>query len=260
MLTTNFTNIRQILMTDPVWSAYAIADLQPAFIPHTHWYVSQSADGDGLALIFTALTPPIVVTVGPAAAVSAALAQAALPDQVFISAREEHYAPLAAFYDFGDRAHPMWRMTPTDASKVTFPSLPGLVRLNIDDSERLTQLYRYGGEFAPSFFEPYQLRDGVYFGIVATDGSLVAAGGTHILERQVGIAAIGNIYTRPNQRGQGYGGAVFQAIVATLVAEHFTNIFLNVDQRNQGARKLYEHYGFAIYCPFLEGVGIKRVP
>ena len=88
----------------------------------------------------------------------------------------------------------------------------------------------------------------------------MAAGGTHILERQGGIAAIGNIYTRPDQGGKGYGSAVFQAVVATLVAEHFTNIFLNVDQRNERARKLYERYGFAIYCPFIEGVGIKRTP
>jgi ribosomal protein S18 acetylase RimI-like enzyme len=199
------------------------------------------------------------VTVGPAAAVQAALAAAELPERIFISARDEHYAPLATFYDFGDRAHAMWRMTPVDTSPVTVPVSTGLVRLNIDDSERLKQLYAHGGDFAPGFFEPYQLRDGVYFGVTGEDGALLAAGGTHILEREVGVAAIGNIYTRPDQRGNGYGSLVFQAIVATLKGENFSNIFLNVDQRNTTARKLYERHGFAVYCSFIEGTGLKRV-
>jgi ribosomal protein S18 acetylase RimI-like enzyme len=258
MTISDFTTIRRILMTDPTWSAYALADLQPAFAPYTHWYLGQSAKGDGLALVFTALMPPILVTVGPAPAISAALAQAQLPAQVFISAREEHYAPLAVFYDFAE-IHHMWRMISTDASKVAFPVLAGLMRLAVEDAERLQKLYSYGGEFTPDYFDPYQLQDGVYFGVVGEDGALLAAGGTHILERQEGVASIGNIYTRPDQRNKGYASAVFQAIVATLMVENFTNIFLNVDQRNETARKLYQRYGFEVYCPFIEGVGIKRI-
>ncbi len=261
----NLAMIRNILHQDCIWAAYALADLQPAFAPYTHWSVGQSDEGDGLALLFTGLTPPILVTVGPAAAVRAALAQADLPAEVFISAREEHHAPIAQFYDFANRIQPMWRMIPTDPSKVQLPSLANLVRLKMADGERLQKLYSYGGEFTPDFFDPYQLQNGVYFGIMGKDdmgedNTLLASGGTHILERQEGVAAIGNIYTRPDQRGKGYASAVFQAIVATLIAEKFTNIFLNVNQRNITARKLYERYGFTVYCPFLEGNGVIRHP
>lgn len=259
MPTPDFATIRRILIKEPTWSAYALADLQPAFAPYTQWSIGQSVEGDGLSLLFTVLTPPILVTVGPTAAVSAALAQAELPDEVFISAREEHYGPLSQFYDFADRIQPMWRMIPTDPSKVQFPHRADLVRLNVEDGERLQKLYSYGGEFTPDFFDPYQLQDGVYFGITGEDGVLIASGGTHILERESGVAAIGNIYTRPDQRGQGYASAVFQAIVTTLMAERFTNIFLNVNQRNTTARKIYERYGFTVYCPFLEGEGNKRL-
>lgn len=259
MTAPDFATIRRILAVDPVWSAYALADLQPAFLPYTHWSIGQSAAGEGLALLFTALTPPILLTVGPAAAVAGALAQAELPAQVFISAQEAHYPALAAWYDFGDRIHPMWRMTPKEKDQVSLPKLKALVRLSPTHGEQLKALYSQGGEFAPSFFDPYQLQDGVYFGVTGETGELLAAGGTHILARQEGVAAIGNMYTRPDQRGKGYAGAVFQAIVATLQAEGFTNIFLNVDQRNTTARKLYERYGFTVYCPFLEGVGVKRL-
>ncbi|MCX6050561.1 MAG: GNAT family N-acetyltransferase [Chloroflexi bacterium] len=258
MIAPDFVTIRRILMTDLTWSAYALADLQPAFAPYTQWSIGQSVQGEGLTLLFTVLTPPILVTVGPAEAIRAALAQTDLPAEVFISAREEHYAPIAEFYDFADRIHPMWRMIPTDPSKVQFPSRGDLVRLKVEDGERLKKLYSYGGEFAPDFFDPYQLQDGVYFGIIGEDGALVASGGTHILERESGVAAIGNIYTRPDQRGQGHASAVFQAIVTTLRTEKFTNIFLNVNQRNGAARKIYERYGFTVYCPFLEGEGVRR--
>jgi len=254
----DMATIHRILMADPIWSAYAIADLQPAFAPYCQWTVGQSDAGEGLVLLFTMLEPPILLTVGPASAIAAALAQAQLPDQVFISAQEAHYPPLTQFYDFTDRIKPMWRMTPTGPRPPIAPPLAGLVRLTLADGERLRALFDHGGEFAPDFFHPYQLRDGVYFGVAGATGDLLAAGGTHILDRQSGVAAIGNIYTRPDQRGQGFAGAVFRAITTTLMDEHYNNIFLNVNQHNTTASQLYQRHGFEIYCPFLEGEGIKR--
>jgi len=254
----DMATIQRILQADPTWAAYALADLQPAFAPYCQWTVGQSDAGAGLVLLFTMLEPPILLTVGPAAAVATGLGQAQLPEKVFISAQEAHYPPLTTYYDFADRIQPMWRMVPVGPRPSVAPPLAGLVRLTLADGERLRALYDHGGEFAPDFFDPYQLRDGVYFGVAGETGELFAAGGTHILDRQSGVAAIGNIYTRPDQRGQGYGSAIFQAISATLIAENYSNIFLNVNQRNTTARQLYQRYGFEIYCPFLEGVGIKR--
>lgn len=254
----DIATIHRILQADPTWAAYAIADLQPAFAPYCQWTVGQSEAGEGLVLLFTMLDPPILLTVGPADAIAVALAQATLPDHVFISAQEAHYPPLTRFYDFTDRIKHMWRMTPTGPRSPIATPLAGLVRLTLADGERLSALYDHGGEFAPDFFHPYQLRDGVYFGVAGETGELLAAGGTHILDRHSGVAAIGNIYTRPDQRGQGYGSAVFQAVATTLIEENYSNIFLNVNQRNTTACQLYQRYGFEIYCPFLEGEGIKR--
>lgn len=254
----NIETLHAILSQDRIWAAYALADLQPAFAPYCQWTTGQSDAGDGLILLFTALDPPILLTVGPAAAVAAALAQAQLPDRVFISAQEAHYPPLATFYDFADRIQHMWRMVPVGPRPPVAPPLAGLVRLTLADGERLRVLYDHGGEFAPDYFDPYQLRDGVYFGVAGDAGELLAAAGTHILDRQSGVAAIGNIYTRPDQRGQGYASAIFQAITAKLIDDNYSNIFLNVNQRNTTARQLYQRHGFEVYCPFLEGEGVKR--
>ena len=59
-----FDPIRRILNRDCIWSAYAIMDLQPVFQSHCQWAVEESKDGVAVALLFTGLTPPILVTTG----------------------------------------------------------------------------------------------------------------------------------------------------------------------------------------------------
>ena len=83
-------DIRRILNQDPAWSAYALADLQPAFAPHCQWYTMAHQADEGVLLLFTALTPPILLTVGTPAVVALLLAEAELPEWVFISAQHEH--------------------------------------------------------------------------------------------------------------------------------------------------------------------------
>ena len=254
----SFDHIRRILTQDRIWSAYAIMDLQPVFAPLCHWGVGESADGEGVALLFTGLKPDIVVTVGAAEAVRQALGKLPLPEEIFISARLEHYPALAEWYDFPEEAYQMQRMKFVDTSKVALPQMSNLRRLGLADSDGLKALYAHGGEFAPTFFDPYQLQDGVYFGIHNDAGELVAAGGTHIVDRQEKIAAIGNMYTRADQRGNGYASTIFQAVAATLLADGFADIFLNVDIDNHNAHRIYLRYGFVDYCRYLEGTGVKK--
>lgn len=258
MIDVSGTTIRQLLQSDRIWAGYALADLQPAFAPYCQWRVEQCNDGAGVVLLFTALTPPIVFTMGPPSAVRAALWAMPLPEQIFITARLEHYPLLAELYNFRDNAHRMQRMVLPKAAQVAMSIQPGLTQLRVEDGKRLHQLYSLGGEFAPDYFDPYQLADGVYFGKFDEDGQLVAAGGTHILDRTERIAAIGNMYTHPAQRGLGYGKAILGAVVATLLNEGLQLIFLNVDMRNEVAHRLYQNCGFTDYCVFMEGKGVRR--
>ena len=252
----NDAAIRSILNSDPVWAAYGLADLQADFAPYCQWTVAD--DERGLALIFTGLSIPTLFTFGPAASVANAIASIDLPEKVYITVRDEHYPEVARYYDFRADYRPMWRMAmPADVT-VAIPVDPRLVRLTVDDSARLRRLYQYGGSFAPDAFDPYQVENGAFFGIVGGDGELVAAGGTHIVDWKHGVAGIGNMYTRPDQRRHGHAIKIVQAIVATLQGGNVRNIVLNVDQRNEGARILYERFGFDLHCPYVEGIGMKR--
>ena len=265
--------VRDILSQDPVWAAYAIADLRPDLARYCRWMVGP--DASGLALLFTGLEPPILLSAGTPDGVAAALNDAELPDEVFLSIRTSHLPAVRRHYPRIDR-HDMLRMALAPVQNVPAPSMPA-VPLSIADEHRLQTLYRHGGEFAPDAFTPSQLNDGYFFGIEDEGGALAAAGGTHIAFRSDGphsgnlqeshpqkadaidrilshgVAAIGNIYTRPDFRGRGYGKAVTARITQALQADDYGLIVLNVSKQNLVARSIYEKLGFVTHCLFVEG-------
>ena len=265
--------VRAILSHDPVWSAYAIADLRPDMARFCRWLVAP--DASGLALIYSGLEPEIPLTIGSVDGIAAALNDAELPERVFLSVRPEHLPVIWRHYPQVDgdemlrTALPPERHVPAKSHCV--------VPLGRAGGHRLQSLYRHGGDFAPDGFAAYQLDDGYFFGIEDADGALAAAGGTHIVYMSdrprpsdsndslhqhddaldgilaQGVAAVGNFYTKPDFRGRGYGKAVTAAIIQALRADGYGLIVLNVSKRNLAARSLYEKLGFATHCQFVEG-------
>jgi ribosomal protein S18 acetylase RimI-like enzyme len=258
--------IRQLLNHDPVWAAYGLADLQPAFAPHCQWYTSNAAadaTAAGVLLLFTALEPPILLTVGAPTAIATLLAEATLPAQVFISARHAHVPLIEQYYRFdrpaqGTSFEQMLRMALHDPAVLADVALTQVRRLGPADAPQIEALLTHGGPFTPDAFEAYQLNEGVFFGLDGADGELIAVGGTHIVDWHEGVGAVGNMYTHPAARGRGYGRLILGAIVKTLYQGGVHNIVLNVNTKNTTARRLYEQYGFVIHCEFAEGIGIKR--
>lgn len=250
--------IRRILYTDPVWAAYAIADLQPEFARYCSWHVGHSEAGPGLVLIYRGLQPPVCFAIGPAAAVEAALAQVEPLPELYLSIRGEHEPLFAAQFDTRSDRRLMCRMVLRRKEPVEMPHAPGLVRLHTDDLRRVEALYALGGEFAPDAFDPFQLASGVFYGIESADGQLLAAGGTHIVDWDAGVGAIGNMYTQREHRHHGYAGKLLTAIIHDLRAGFVDTIVLNVDQRNLNAARLYERYGFLMHCPYVEGKAVRR--
>jgi len=245
-------HIRYRLLVDPVWSAYALADLREDLLPFCQWTVA----GDGLALIFTGLEPPILLTVGEPEDVADALAQAVLPDVVYLSVRQEHLPAVQAHYA-GDDYGLMVRMA-LGADVVLTPAAHQMIRLTPGDVPAIQSLIAQGGPFAPDGFAPYQVADGFFFGVADGAGGLAAVGGTHILNYAEGVAAIGNVYTRPDCRGHGYARAITTEIVSQLRAAGLPLIVLNVNSENRIARRLYDSLGFVEHCSFVEGIVRKR--
>jgi len=251
--------IRQILLRDPIWSVYALADLQPAFAPYCRWTMVDGVNGAAVLLLFSALQPPIFFATGDTEAVTEALAGAELPDRLYVTLRPVHYALLDHYYQWVDVPHHMVRMVLREHLPVPQPDVPNLVRLLPGDAAAIAALYAHGGAFTPDSFDAYQLDDGVFYGVRDDQGALVAVGGTHIIAHAERMAAIGNMYTHPAHRGKGYARAVLSAIIADLQAHKMRTIVLNVDENNGAARRIYERYGFRVHCSLIEVEGIKRV-
>ncbi len=272
VMSTDTDTLRRILYDDPVWAAYAIADLQPAYVEQCRWFTGgcgPHGECTGLVMLYTGLEPPVLFATGPAAAVEESLAAAAaagaLPPTVYLSILCEHEAAVGRWYALAGRVaradlRPMLRLVLRKSQPLHLTPAPGLVRLHGDDAPRMERLYALGGDFAPDAFVPAQLADGVFYGVEQRSAphELLAAGGTHIVDWDAGVAAIGNFYTRADARRKGMAGLLLAAIVHDLRAANVDTIVLNVDERNANAGRLYERYGFALHTKFIEGAVARK--
>ena len=252
------------LAGDRAWNGYSIADLEPPFRAHARFALARRGDAPdappGAACLF--LRHPAfsaIIPDGAAAGLAAILADAAtagaLPADAFLLARAEHLPAIEEHYGFPDGRQEMARMAVAAAA---FRPLTGRVpvpeRLGPADLPALLDLY---AAYPDSAFNADQLASGPFYGF--RDGAtLVAGGGIHVRAARHGIAAVGNIYTRPGYRGRGYGASVTAAVVADLLAAGCRDIILNVAAANATARRLYARLSFREHCRYWEGRVARR--
>ena len=241
--------IRSILRRDPIWSVYALGDLAPAMFPKTQWF------GPDLSLVLRDYDTSILFAIGTRS-IREALEQATSP--VHLQVQRDALDEVSRHADVQD-AREMWRMVwhgpPHQPERHINPG--PVVRLGAADVPALRQLYADGeatGE-SPDFFYPSMVSDGVFFGF-HEKRQLVAAAGTHLLAREEGAAAIGNVYTRRDCRGRGLSRLVTGAVMTTLAA--IETVGLNVRADNAAAIRVYESLGFVRHCPFFEGLATVR--
>ncbi len=248
--------IRARLATDPAWAVYALGDLAPGLFEHTRWH---AAEGEAsLLMFFGGLDIPVLFTLGPAELVAGLLAEIVDQPKLYLSIRPDILPLIHARYAVSHETA-MWRMV-WDRQRFT-PGPVRAARLTLADYPALTRLYADGaatGE-APDFFAPYMVENGVFFGVFE-DEALVAAAGTHLVEPDECVAAVGNVYTRRDRRGQGLATEVTGAVTGDLARglPPGAVIALNVKQANTAAIKVYERLGFARYCAFYEGVAERQ--
>lgn len=241
--------IRSILRRDPIWSVYALGDLASAMFPKTQWF------GPDLSLVLHDYGTSIFFAIGTRS-IREALAHATSP--MHLQVQRDALDEVSRHADVQD-AREMWRMVwhgPPHQPEHHINPEP-VVRLGAADVPALQQLYADGdatGE-SPDFFYPSMVSDGVFFGFYE-ERQLVAAAGTHLLAREEGAAAIGNVYTRRDYRGRGLSRLVTGAVMTALAG--IETVGLNVRADNAAAIRVYESLGFVRHCPFYEGLATVR--
>ena len=246
-----------VLAEDRIWNGYSIADLAPPFRAYTRVALARRNEAPPAACLF--LRHPdfnSIVPHGNPDGLAAILAAVDLPATTYLLARACHLAPIQRHYAFPTPLVETVRMA---VDRQSFRPLvgpePAVERLDIDDLPALLDLY---SKYAGNAFNADQLRHGPTYGVRAGD-RLVAAGGTHAVAARYRIGAAGNIYTRPDARGRGYGRAIAAAVVADLLGGPCDDVILNVHAVNTTAVRLYTRLGFREHCRYWEGVASYEV-
>ncbi|NJL93854.1 MAG: GNAT family N-acetyltransferase [Anaerolineae bacterium] len=248
---------------NPQETAYALGDLDPAHWGQSRFWGAWDA-GDqlrGVVLLYDGFAVPVLSLHGDVEALEAALASIPLPREVFVLAPELLLAVLGRHYITG-HLYALRRMVLTPSTFIPLRSTPSrlnLVRLGATDADRLNTLYK--GDAGPGeevfAFSPSQVASGVFYGI-EQDGRLVAAAGTHVVAPAEGVAAVGNVFTMPGGRGQGWGTVVTHAVTAELVDRGIQTIVLNVKKDNLPAIRVYEKLGYRQTLGMVEGPAMRR--
>jgi ribosomal protein S18 acetylase RimI-like enzyme len=243
--------LRAFLGRDRLRAAYAIADLDEREFAKTRWGVAYEA-GEPIAVVleYGGLTPQPLFVMGDADGILAILRDVIKPRLAYLAADEPLLAPIGSVYRI-DPGPPMIRQA---VSRQSFRPVPGQVqRLVPADIVDLNRLYGLG--FA-GWLPADSIANGVYYG-VRIAGRLVAAAGTHVINPQDGIAAVGNVMTHTDFRGRGFAKQTTSAVTQELLRT-CDDVVLNVRADNPPALAAYHSLGYADYCRFEERLVHRR--
>lgn len=240
------SKIRTILYLDPIWSAYALADLDPQHADFCRWFHS----AESVVLAYLGLTPPVLFATGQKKDVVALSTQVPQGEYQF-TLLPEHRFSLEPMLSIRSELQ-MWRMSYNGENPEIVPS-PDVHRLSGDDLGSMITLFADHTD-RPDSFHRRQLEESPFYGAYHED-ELVAVAGVHVLSESASIAAIGNVFTHPAHRGQGFGRKVSVQVIRALRRLGIQMIVLNVAKDNNAAVHLYQDLGFQIHCGYYEGLG-----
>jgi ribosomal protein S18 acetylase RimI-like enzyme len=197
-----------------------------------------------VALEYLGGSPQPLFVMGEPAGVMGVLREIIRPRTAYLAARSELLDAVGAVYHVteGPQMVRMW------VDRALFqPAAPSAVRLVPADVGELNRLYDFGlGSWLPS----EAVANGVYYG-VRVNGQLVAAAGTHVISRTMGLAAVGNVLTHRDHRGRGHAQVVTGAVTQDLL-RFCDQVVLNVRADNAPALAAYRALGYREHTWFEE--------
>jgi ribosomal protein S18 acetylase RimI-like enzyme len=232
---------------NPFVHLYAIGDLDDFFWPHTTWVaLRDGGEVRQLVLLYTDLTmrkPTVLAYAERPESLMGDLLRASLPvlPRRFYAHLTEGVADVLAD-DYRMQPHGTFhKMGLRDRSRAAAFDGSEAVPLSAADTEDLLALY--AASYPGNWFVPPMLETGCYFGI-RRGRALVSVAGVHVYSPQYKVAALGNITTRPDARGQGLATAVTARLSQELLQTGIEYVGLNVKADNHSAIACYKKLGF----------------
>lgn len=230
---------------NPLLHLYELGDLDDFFWPHTVWYgLKDRSAVRQLALLYTGLSTPVLLAhADPPPGLMGELVRRLLPllpRRFYGHLGEEAVASLEGDYDARFHGTSL-KMGLLDPSRLEGLDTSGVAALSAADAEEVIALYE--ASYPGHWFVPRMLETGFYFG-VRRAGRLLSVAGVHVYSEQYRVAALGNVATHPDARGQGLATAACAQLCQALLASGVEHVGLNVRAENGAAIACYRRLGF----------------
>ena len=247
----NKAQIQAFLQQDVFLHLYSLGDLDDFFWGYTVWYASKVNDEiKDIILLYAGQSLPVILAISGNTGSMADLLvsiQHLLPNRFYAHLSPDVEKVLVSRFQLSPRGlH--YKMGLKDKTPLSQVDTSKVIRLAVEDLDDILQFY--AESYPGNWFDPRMLETGQYFGI-REGNQLVSAAGIHVYSEVYRVAALGNITTHPNYRGQGYGRAATARLCQSL-AERVDTIGLNVKADNQTAISLYKTLGFEIVASYNE--------
>jgi ribosomal protein S18 acetylase RimI-like enzyme len=230
---------------------YSIGDLDDFFWPHTKWFVyKNNGEIKAIALLYTATENNTLLSFYDTNKVETGKLlseiKPKLPQKIYT-----HLSPGLLHTIFGEKSiiqdnGPHKKM----ALRKTPPAVndSNIRFLKESDEAAIKKLYEVA--YPANWFDKRMLLTGKYVGYFQKE-QLIGIAGIHVYSEKYKVAALGNITTHPNFRGQRIGYKLTAALCNDL-RRTVDTIGLNVKATNEIAIHCYEKVGFEIIAEFNE--------
>jgi len=246
--------IERFLRADRVYAAFALGDLEPGYYEQTRWYGAQTAgELRSLALIYEGLEPPALFLMGDPLGIALLLGSLVRDRFVYATFLASSQPALETHYVLGE-IHAMKRMA-LHPERFRPDRRQPVERLGPGSVTEMRELLTLDGGGA-TFFNAEETARGVFYG-ARRGGRLIAVAGTHLTAPAQRVAAVGNVFTHPAYRGQGYASACASRVTEELMGRKMM-VVLNVRVDNAPAIQVYERLGYVEHGPFLEAPATRR--
>jgi len=223
---------------------YLIGDLDSFFWPNTIWYsLIEAHTIKAVALLYVGMDPPTLLMFNKGDNFHSIQLleklKTILPTKlnVHLSANLLHVfgkENIIEYYGFNNK------MLLTQ--KVSFSGDKNIRKLIVDDLPIILEFYKVS--YPQNWFDSRMLETNKYYGYFI-DGKLVGISGIHVYSEEYKVAALGNIATHPDFRGQKIGFKLTSALCSDL-QKTVDYIGLNVKSDNEYAIKCYKKIGFEV--------------
>ncbi|MFC1573411.1 GNAT family N-acetyltransferase [Candidatus Eisenbacteria bacterium] len=236
--------LETFLRRDAHLHIYEIGDLDDFFWPHTVWFgLIDEVELDGVVLLYLGTDPPSLL----------ALTGDSIAKMRDFLVSIKHLLPTRFYAHLSSglaeifaeshkaEAHGLhYKLALTKPAQLESVGTSDVVSLSSNELPELGVLYE--AAYPETWFNPRMMETGHYFGL-RRDGLLVGVAGIHVFSRRYQVAALGNVATHPDYRGQGVARATCAHLCRVLLSD-VDHIGANVKADNVSALACYERLGF----------------